>query len=185
MLTFENFSQADKLALAQREVNILKSSSVMVLYRWDFLEGAEFFFLTFLQMSAKENSMLNLKMEAHVLQQELTTERMKMEDVKASFAQQLKTVGGGSKDSEERAAKAEAELTELRLQLKLVREKAEASEAAKESESAVKMMKMKLQKAEIDKKSLQEQLDNKQKENQDLTKMCDELLSDLEKSKAT
>ena len=80
---------------------------------------------------------------------------------------------------------AEAELTELRLQLKMVREKSNANEAGKESEAAAKMMKMKLQKAEIDKKSLQEQLDNKQKENEDLTKMCDELLSDLEKTKAS
>ena len=59
----------------------------------------------FWQVGAKENTMLNLKMEAHVLQQELTTERMKMEDVKASFAQQLKTVGGGNKDTEQRAEK--------------------------------------------------------------------------------
>jgi hypothetical protein len=77
-----------------------------------------------------------------------------MDDIKASFQMQLKTVGGGSKESEDRAAKAEAEVLELRAQLKVAKEAAAAAEAVREDAAALKMTKIQLQKAELDKTSL-------------------------------
>ena len=77
-----------------------------------------------------------------------------MDDITASFQMQLKTVGGGSKESEDRAAKAEAEVLELRAQLKVAKEAAAAAEAVKEDAAALKMTKIQLQKAELDKTSL-------------------------------
>ncbi len=81
-----------------------------------------------------------------------------MEDIKASFATQLQSIDGGSRDAEERAARAEAEVQELRMQLKMVKEAAAAKESGKDQDGSTKMLKMQLQKAEIDKKSLQQQV---------------------------
>lgn len=81
-----------------------------------------------------------------------------MEDIKTSFATQLQSIDGGSRDAEERAARAEAEVQELRMQLKMVKEASAANESGKEQDGSVKMLKMQLQKAEIDKKSLQQQV---------------------------
>jgi len=43
-----------------------------------------------------------------------------MEDVKASFALQLKAAGGGSKEAEDKLLRAEAEIEELREQVQAV-----------------------------------------------------------------
>jgi hypothetical protein len=88
-------------------------------------------------------------------EQALSSEKLKMQDVKASFAHQLQDIDGGSRGAEERAARAEAEVQELRMQLKIVKE---ANESGKEQEGNPKLLRIQLQKAEIDKKSLQQQV---------------------------
>ena len=90
--------------------------------------------------------------------QDLTTERLKLEDAKASFAQQLKSIDCGSKDALDRACKAEAQVTELKMQMLLVKEGAAASLADKNDAAALKMMKIQLQKSELDKRSLAQQV---------------------------
>jgi len=90
--------------------------------------------------------------------QDLTTERLKLEDAKASFAQQLKSIDGGSKDALDRACKAEAQVTELKMQMQMVKEAAAASLADKDDAAALKMMKIQLQKSEMDKRSLAQQV---------------------------
>jgi len=137
------------------------------------------------QLSTSDATMLHLKMETHKAQQDLTRERLKLEDAKASFSQQLKSLGGGSKDADDRACKAQAEITELKMQMRMVKEAAAAAEANKDDAAALKMMKIQLQKAEIDKRGLAQQIEQKTKENEELNKMCDELLSDLEKKKCS
>jgi len=137
------------------------------------------------QLSTRDASMLALKMDAHQTQQDLTTERLKLEDAKASFAQQLKSIDGGSKDALDRACKAEAQVTELKMQMQMVKEAAAASLADKDDAAALKMMKIQLQKSEMDKRSLAQQVEQKTKENTELNTMCDELLSDLERKKAS
>ena len=149
------------------------------------------------ERDARDSTILALRKEASTLQRALAEERMKVDDIKASFTVQLSAAGGNSKELEERAAAAEAQAKELRGQLKQTQELAAESVAQAESKlkvattamgeaesSSLKATKMQLQKAEMTIKSLQAQIDTKHNENEQLTKMCDELLSDLEKSKA-
>lgn len=93
-----------------------------------------------------------------VREQELTNERLKMEDVKASFVLQLKSAGGDSKEAEERVLKAEAEAKDLRAQLEAAKQAVAEAHAAREDASALKVVKIQLQKVELDKKSLQQQV---------------------------
>ena len=90
--------------------------------------------------------------------QALSSERLKLEDVKASFAKQLQSIDGGSRDAEERATRAEAEAAQLRVQLQAAQELAAGAGSGKDDASATKMLRIQLQKAEIDKKSLKEQV---------------------------
>ena len=149
------------------------------------------------ERDARDSTILALRKEASTLQRALAEERMKVDDIKASFTVQLSAAGGNSKELEERAAAAEAQAKELRGQLKQTQELAAESVAQAESKlkvattamgeaesSSLKATKLQLQKAEMTIKSLQAQVDTKHNENEQLTKMCDELLSDLEKSKA-
>ena len=54
--------------------------------------------------------------------------------------------------------RAEAELADVRVQLKKAQESAVGAQAAQDAEGALKMLRIQLQKAEIDKKSLQQQV---------------------------
>lgn len=81
-----------------------------------------------------------------------------MEDVKASFTAQLRSAGGDSKGAEEKVLKAESEAKELRAQLEAAKQASADAHAAKEDASALRVVKIQLQKVEIDKKSLQQQV---------------------------
>jgi hypothetical protein len=152
---------SSKLVVAQREVT--SRDSAMLQLRTDAHNLQQVFWLCSEFRVSLPSSLTPCRCcfpanQARALEQELTTERLKMEDVKASFTAQLRSAGGDSKGAEERVLKAEAEAKALRQQLEATKQTAADVHVAKEDTSALRVLKIQLQKVELDKKSLQQQV---------------------------
>jgi hypothetical protein len=130
-------------------------------------------------LAEQESSFVQVNVKSQLSNQEATELRRHLEEYKVSLAtaQQLaKAKAAEAADAQARLGAAEGEAAKLKLQ----------SAAARSAEPGpdVRLLKAQLQKADLDREALRNEVKAKVGENQQLQNMCDELMSLLESKKS-